>query len=164
MPDDLPAAHEHPALRRVKAVTMVMDNAFRVPVLGWRVGLDPILGLVPGIGDAVGAAASAYVVLEAARLGAGGPVLVRMVANVVLDTVLGAVPVLGDVFDFGWKSNSRNVELLRRSLADRDETKRSSRLVVGGTALVLVLLFAALAALLWFGGRALLQGGGPPRV
>ena len=108
-----------------------------------RVGLDPILGLVPGLGDVAGAALSGYVVLLGARLGAPRAVILRMLTNVAVDTIVSAVPVLGDAFDVGWKSNTRNVALLERHLAQPGRTHSSSRTVVGAVAVVLALLAIA---------------------
>jgi hypothetical protein len=137
-------------LARARALTRLLDSAARVPGTSIRVGLDPVLGLVPGLGDVAGAALSGYVVLLASRLGAPTTVIVRMLGNVVVDTVGGTVPVIGDLFDVGWKANSRNLALLERHLGRPEATKRASRAVVWGTvvALVLLALGAALVATL----------------
>ena len=108
-----------------------------------RVGLDPLLGLVPGLGDVAGAALSGYVVLLGTRLGAPRSVVLRMLGNVAVDTIVSAVPVLGDAFDVGWKSNTRNVALLERYLAQPGSTRASSRSLVGAVAVVLGLLAIA---------------------
>jgi hypothetical protein len=137
-------------LARARALTRLLDSAARVPGTSFRFGLDPILGLVPGLGDVAGAALSGYVVLLASRHGAPATVIVRMLGNVVVDTVGGTVPVIGDLFDAGWKANSRNLALLERHLGRPEATKRASRAVVWGTvaALVLLGLGAALLATL----------------
>ena len=127
-------------LSRARALTRLLDSAARVPGTSMRFGLDPILGLVPGLGDVAGAALSGYVVLLASRLGAPTTVIVRMLGNVVVDTVGGTVPVLGDLFDAGWKSNTRNLALLERHLGQPEPTKRASRAVVWGTVAALLLL------------------------
>jgi hypothetical protein len=134
------------SLARVRVLTRLLDTAARVPGTSMRFGLDPILGLVPGLGDVVGAALSGYLVLLASRLGAPKTVIVRMLGNVVVDTVVGAVPVLGDLFDAGWKANTRNLTLLERHLGQPESTKRASRAVVWGTVAALVLLALAAAA------------------
>lgn len=90
----------------------LLDEAVRVPGTRWRVGLDPILGLLPGGGDALGALLSAGVVLLAARHGVPRIALARMVFNVGVDAVIGAIPLIGDLFDFAWKANTRNLRLL----------------------------------------------------
>lgn len=98
---------------------MALDSAIVIPGTRFRFGIDALLGLFPGGGDIVGAAFSGYVIYAAWRLGAPVPVLARMVANIAADTVLGAIPVAGDLFDAYWKANLRNVAILREYLARR---------------------------------------------
>lgn len=109
---------EQAALARVERVSGFLDDAVRIPVVGVRVGADPVLGLIPGVGDALAALLSLYVVAEAWRLGAGRWTLLRMLLNVAVDAVVGTVPVVGDLFDVGWRANRRNAALLERSLRD----------------------------------------------
>src|SRR4051812_3353904 len=118
------------SLRRVRAVASVLDDAIRVPGTNIRFGIDPLMGLVPGLGDLLGGAASAYIILEAARAGAPASVLVRMTINVGIDTLVGGLPVVGDLFDFAWKSNARNVRLLARHVDAPAETRRASGVLV----------------------------------
>ena len=99
-----------------------MDSFARIPFTGVRVGLDSLLGLVPGIGDALALAPAGYILKEAHRLGAPRPLLTRMALNTGLDALIGTVPLIGDLFDIGFKSNKRNVALLRRHL----ETQRAA--------------------------------------
>ena len=120
-----------------------------------RVGLDPILGLVPGLGDVAGAALSSYIVLTGIQLGASRSVVLRMIANVAIDTLVGSVPVLGDLFDAAWKSNNRNVALLERHLAAPDVTRAASRLIMIAAMVVLVMLAAGGVALTFLVVRAL---------
>jgi hypothetical protein len=127
-------------LVRVRTLTRLLDSAARVPGTNFRFGLDPVLGLIPGLGDVAGAALSGYVVLLASRLGAPTSVLVRMLGNVAIDTVGGMVPLLGDLFDASWKSNTRNLALLERHIGAPTEVKRASRVVVLLTIAALVLL------------------------
>jgi hypothetical protein len=103
---------DHPALRRTGLVAHLLDSAVRVPGTERRVGIDPLIGLIPGYGDAFAAALSLYVVGEAALAGAPKGTLLRMCVNVTVDALVGTVPVLGDFFDAGWKANERNVALL----------------------------------------------------
>ena len=115
---DLPESVDEPALRRVKTVARLMDEAVRVPGTNTWVGLDPVLGVVPGVGDAVAAGVSLYIVAEAAYLGVPLTTLVRMLANVTADAVLGSVPVVGPVFDTFIKANTWNVSSLEEFVAD----------------------------------------------
>lgn len=104
--------------RRLDRLATTLDSAFVIPFTRIRFGLDAILGLVPAAGDLVGAGLSGYLILEARRLGAPPAMLARMAGNVALDTVVGAVPIAGSVFDVFFKANRRNVAILREHLAD----------------------------------------------
>jgi hypothetical protein len=106
-------------LHRVRWLGYLLDEQFRIPGTRYRIGLDGLLGLLPGIGDTVGALLSIYVLFEAIQIGVPRTTLLRMVANIALDTVVGAVPVLGDVFDVAWKANKKNVALLNAYLASQ---------------------------------------------
>jgi hypothetical protein len=106
--------NESAALDRVRFVAHLFDDAVPIPGTSWRIGIDPILGLLPVAGDAVTGLASLYVVFEAIRLGAPRDTVVRMLLNVLLDATVGSVPVVGDLFDAAWKANARNVALLER--------------------------------------------------
>ena len=94
----------------------IIHALVRIPGTRIRVGLDSMLGLVPGIGDLLALVPAGYIVAQAARMGATPSLLVRMGANIGLDAAIGAVPLIGDIFDIGWKANRRNVGLLRRHL------------------------------------------------
>lgn len=96
----------------------MLDNSIHVPGTRWRIGVDGLIGLVPGVGDLLGALISGYVLTEAARAGASMSLILRMGLNVALETLVGAVPVIGDLFDFAYKANARNVRLLRRHVID----------------------------------------------
>jgi hypothetical protein len=104
-------------LRHVEQLADMLDTRFRF--LGIRFGWDAILGLVPGIGDLAAFGVSAYIILQAHRLGARKRTIARMLTNAGVDTVFGSVPVLGSLFDIGFKANRRNVRLLQRELAER---------------------------------------------
>jgi hypothetical protein len=106
-------------LDRLERIAERMDAAFRIPGIGIRVGWDSILGLIPGIGDAVALTPAAYIVYRAHALGAPTPLLLRMGANVAVDTVIGTIPIVGDLLDIGLKANRKNVRLLREHLQGR---------------------------------------------
>ena len=104
-------------MRRLERMEQLLDRAVRIPGLNQRIGLDGILGLIPGVGDAAAAALALYAVAEAWHLKAPKRLIVRMLGNVLFDTAVGAVPVAGDLFDFLFKSNTRNLRLLKDWLA-----------------------------------------------
>lgn len=107
-----PSNPGHVRLRRLERLAWLLDRA--IPVGRMRIGLDPIIGLVPGLGDSIGALLSLYVLYEGARLGAPGPILIRMTGNILIEAILGAIPGIGDVFDFVWQANTRNMRLIHR--------------------------------------------------
>ena len=114
-------------LRRARALARLLDSAVGVPGTPIRIGLDAVLGVIPGAGDFAGAALSGYIILTAARRGVPREVLWRMLANVAIDTGIGTIPLLGDLFDVAWRSNMRNVDLLERHTTNPREVASSSR-------------------------------------
>jgi len=146
-PDALPSDSEQlPQLApELELLARWMDGVFRVPGVGWRFGLDAILGLLPGIGDTASSVATLYILAAAHRYGVTRATLLRMALNVVLDTTVGALPLIGDIFDVYWKSNQRNVALLNRHMlakpSEQGKLQRSDRWFV-------VLLITLLALLM----------------
>lgn len=138
------AEHDHSAqderLKRLDRLASLLDNSIRVPGTRWRVGIDGLIGLIPGVGDVLGALMSGYLVMEAARVGASMSLILRMGLNIVLETLVGAVPIIGDLFDFAFKANLRNVGLLRRHVVDPARARSRNRLVVGLTALLVIVI------------------------
>lgn len=129
-------------LATVRKFAEWLDAGFGIPGTNIRFGIDPLLGLIPGAGDAAGAVLAGWIFVEAVRLGASRATLVRIAGNVVLDAVLGAVPLIGDLFDFAWKANLRNVSLLQRHLMEPARAHRADRLfiacVIGGVIVFVV--------------------------
>ena len=113
-------------LARLRRVGWLLDSAIPSPGTRFTLGIDQIIGLVPGIGDLVGGFLSLYIILEAARIGAPRGLLLRMGWNVAVDTLVGEVPVLGDLFDIGFKANIRNLALLDGYLQRPVEVRRAS--------------------------------------
>ncbi|WP_380681219.1 DUF4112 domain-containing protein [Salinigranum sp. GCM10025319] len=142
------------ALRRL---AHALDDLFEVPGTNYRVGLDPLIGLLPGIGDVPTSVASAYIVAQAAALGVPRATLARMLLVVVVDSVVGSVPLVGDLFDAVWKANSRNIALLEARVDDPEAATTDRRFVLVVTALLaLVFLAVSLGAVVvawWALGR-----------
>lgn len=103
-------------LNRIRSLSRLMDTAIRLPGIGIRIGLDPIIGLIPGAGDLVSTGFSAYILYLATRFHLPGWIIRRMVFNIGLEAVVGAVPLVGDLFDALYKSNVRNLALLEQHL------------------------------------------------
>lgn len=126
----------------VAAVAKLMDSAFVIPGTNRKIGLDAVIGLLPGIGDAIGAVVSGFIITTAARLGVSRVVLARMMLNTAVDTAVGIIPFAGDLFDAAWKANTKNAALLERALRDPRAARRSSAgvvaLLIGGIVLLTV--------------------------
>jgi hypothetical protein len=143
-----------PSFAAVSKFAYWLDAGIRVPGTHLRFGLDPILGLIPGAGDAAGAVLAGWILVEAIRLGASRATVIRIAGNVALDAVVGAVPLLGDIFDFAWKANLRNVALLERHLVAPDRAQRADRsfvwlVIFGVLAMALGLLALGILLTRW---------------
>jgi hypothetical protein len=154
---DLAEAPQERWLRRLDKLSQVLDNAIPIPGTPFRTGLDGLLGLIPGVGDFLGAGIALYIIFEAARLGCPKHTLLRMLANVGIETLVGTVPILGDLFDIGWKANVRNVALLRAHTAELGREQRSSRQIMRLVLGAIILLFIGLVALAILVLRSLYQ-------
>jgi uncharacterized protein DUF4112 len=134
-------------LERLRRLSRLLDSAIAIPGTRYRFGLDAIVGVVPGIGDAIGAIFSFYIVFQAARLGASKAVLARMMGNVAVDTIVGEIPLLGDLFDAGFKANNRNLSLLEQHLHRPPSARAQSRRVLLGLGIGLLALLVGIVAL-----------------
>lgn len=140
----------HRTKSHVHQLARWMDTVFEIPILGWRFGLDALIGLVPGVGDAATTVVAIYIVGLAARIGMPRVIVARMALNVAIDMLVGAIPFVGDLFDVWWKANHRNATLLANRLAENPQATRKARasdwLFVGAVVLALALLFVGVVA------------------
>jgi hypothetical protein len=153
---DVPAAT--PAARELRRLAWLLDDSIRLPG-GYRIGLDGIVGLIPGLGDAAGLAASTYILFRARRFGIPRVVMARMIGNVLLESLIGVIPILGDLFDFAFKANRRNIALMERYFVDERQVRRSSwgRLLLAaavGLMLVVLILFLTFRLIQWIANIA----------
>lgn len=133
---------------QVQKLAKLLDSQFRVPGTQWRFGVDALIGLIPGVGDVAGLALSTGLVVQAVRLGARGATVARMVLYVALDATVGAIPVIGSVFDFFFKANTRAVNLLQAHAGDPERTREESGPAVRNTIIGVVVATVAIALLL----------------
>lgn len=137
-------------LAEMAMLAWLLDNSIPIPGTGRRIGLDAIIGFVPGLGDLLSGGLGVFVVLRGAMLGLPRVVIARMMANVLLDFTVGAIPILGDAFDLWFKANQRNLELARRYVAEPETSTRGQwvflLLIVGVVVLVML-------AVLWLAGQ-----------
>ena len=138
------------ARENARQLAWFLDNSFEIPGTRYRIGFDPLIGLIPVLGDLIAMAIGGYLVMTAARLGVPRTVVMRMLVNLGIDVVLGAIPFVGDVMDAAWKANTRNARLLDQALADPKRAGRSSFwALLGLFAILLVMLAGALALSIW---------------
>ncbi|WP_435073300.1 DUF4112 domain-containing protein [Halorubrum sp. HHNYT27] len=119
--EHLPESVDRAAVKRMQMVAYVLDEGFRVPGTDYRIGIDPVVGVLPGAGDVLTGGFSLYIVLEAARLGVSYTTLLKMIANISVDVVGGTIPIVGDIFDIVWKANKRNFKLVVNDLSKHDD-------------------------------------------
>lgn len=146
-PGRVPETSGHPPgaadpLRWLERATWLLDEAIRIPVLNWKIGLDPLLGLIPGAGDAVAALMAAGTLGSALKHGIPGVTVARMGLNIAADYVIGLVPFLGDLADFRFKANRRNLDLLRRHAAGPRKAGPGDYAIVAATIAALLAVFA----------------------
>jgi hypothetical protein len=134
----------------IRQLAWILDSAFEIPGTKFRIGIDPILGLIPVIGDLIAMAIGGYIIMLAARLGVPRAVLVRMLVNVGTDAVVGAVPVAGDFLDAAWRANAKNARLLDKALENPKAAGRSSlwMLILVGV-IVLAIGVGSIALTVW---------------
>lgn len=130
-----------PDTRWIKNLSYLLDEQFRFPGTNFRFGLDPIINLIPAVGDIAGFAISSILLFHIARKGASGKLIALMVLNILLDATIGAIPVIGQIFDFFFKANSRNIRLMQEYYFDGKHQGSGKG----------VLIFTALAILLFLG-------------
>lgn len=149
-------------MERLRSLSTLLDNSITIPGTSYRIGLDPFLGLLPGVGDYAGAAISAFIVIQGARLGASKTTLTRMVTNIIIESFAGSVPIVGDIFDASWKANLKNVALLENHVASSTRREKADSwfvfLLLAVLALVVILtttIFVLILSFLW----QVIQGG-----
>lgn len=127
-------------LAELRSISHLFDDAIPIPGTPYRIGIDPLLGLLPAVGDYLGAIVSAYIVIQAARIGASNQTLARMVGNIIGDTFVGTVPLFGDLVDVAWKANAKNIKLLEKHLSEPHRDRKTDwwflGLLLAGLALV----------------------------
>ncbi|MEB3150425.1 MAG: DUF4112 domain-containing protein [Sphaerospermopsis kisseleviana] len=135
-----------PTLKRLQQISKLLDNAITIPGTPVGIGLDPILGLIPVGGDVLGLIFSLHIVIESAKLGISKATLGRMIVNIIIDALVGAIPMLGDLFDFAWRANNYNLILLEDYLKSPGEKKKADQgfilTIFAGSVLLGIVLIA----------------------
>jgi len=133
-------------LERLRALARLFDQAFKVPGTNWRFGIDALFGLVPGLGDVIGALVAVYALRVARTLRAPGAIQLHMLSNIAIDALVGTVPVIGDLFDFVYKAQTRNLALLETWIQSPDHAARRSRRSLVFVPLAILAVFALMTA------------------
>lgn len=134
--------------RHAERLAHWLDDRFEIPGTDINFGVDPIISLIPGVGDWLTGALSSYFILLGVRAEVPRSVLLRMGATILLDILIGSIPLLGDIFDFGWKANTKNAQLLEKYHHDRTKTEKQSKILLWIIAVVIILAVIALLVLI----------------
>jgi len=148
------APNERAILKQVNTLAWLLDNSIKLPLINYRIGFDPLIGLIPGFGDIAGLIVSAYIVLQGMRLGAPQSVLFQMMGNILIEALVGIVPGIGDLFDATYKSNALNVQLLNEATGNPHIGPVNNNFVDKRLLWVIVIAFFALVALIGLAGIA----------
>ncbi len=132
--------------KKLDNLAWLLDNSIKIPGTSWKIGLDGILGLIPGVGDLAAGGLSTYILYQAVKLKVPKVILARMTLNILLESVLGVIPLFGDLFDFMFKANQRNVDLMRQYVLNPKDTTQQSTLAVVS---VIVALFVVMGLMVW---------------
>lgn len=132
--------------KKLDNLAWLLDNSIKIPGTSWRIGLDGIIGLIPGIGDLAAGGLSTYILYQALKLKVPRAIIARMALNVLLESVIGVIPILGDLFDFVFKANQRNVNLMRKYVLNPRDTTRQSLLTL---IFLLVFFVIVLGFMVW---------------
>ncbi|NMG57447.1 DUF4112 domain-containing protein [Geitlerinema sp. P-1104] len=153
-----PVDYDLPTVKRLRRLSYILDSSIPIPGTGYRIGIDPILGLLPVWGDIAGAILSGYIVLNALKLGISRKLLLTMIYNILAESIIGVVPVLGNIFDATWKANMRNMRLLDAHIGSPSPSRKVSLgfmllVLLGGLLLLVGGLVVAVVMLRWLIGR-----------
>jgi hypothetical protein len=141
----------HRGLKNIDTLARMMDSQFRIPGTNIRFGFDALIGLIPGIGDLSTFAVSGYMIMIMAKNGASGYVLARMITNILVDTIVGAIPLLGDLFDVAFKANMRNMRLMQQYYQEGRHRGSAWKVIIP----ILLIVFLIIIGIIWLTYRLL---------
>lgn len=145
-------------LNQVDRLAWLLDNSIQIPLINYRIGLDALIGLIPGLGDAAGLVVSSFIVLQAVRLRAPRAILMRMVFNIVMEALVGLIPILGDLFDATFKANVRNVRLLQLAFDQPTNSHAINQASGKGVIAAVLAVLTGLIVLIGGAGAAIFWG------
>ena len=125
-------------LLRLKLLSERLDNSIKIPGTNQKIGIDAIIGIIPILGDFIGAIFSTYIMYSGIKMGVSSKIVKKMAANIAIEFVIGSIPIIGDIFDALWKANKRNVELIEEATLENQENYRLNYLIM--TSLIIIIL------------------------
>ncbi len=136
-------------LVRLKLLSKRLDNNFIIPGTKYKIGLDPIIGAIPVIGDLIGALLSTYIMYSGIKMGVPRSIVAQMATNIALDFTIGWIPIIGDIFDIIWKANQRNVKLIEESIVvEKKESAAANYMIIAGLVIALIVTIFVILALI----------------
>ena len=135
-------------LIRLKLLSKRLDNNFTIPGTKAKIGLDPIIGAIPIIGDLIGALLSTYIMYSGIKMGVPRSVIAQMATNIALDFTIGSIPIIGDIFDIIWKSNKRNVKLIEEAMIAKEEGDKTNYLIIGALLIILITIILTILTII----------------
>ena len=133
---------------RLKRLSERLDETFTIPGTERKIGIESIIGAIPLVGDLIGGIISTYIMYSGIKMGASPGVIARMAANIAIDFAIGSIPIVGDLFDFVWKANKKNVELIEETTLLNEETNKINYLIVATLIVGLVAIILAILAII----------------
>lgn len=135
-------------LIRLKRLSERLDNTFTIPGTKYKIGIEALIGAVPIVGDLIGGILTSYIMYSGMKMGAPPRIIVRMAVNIAIDFAIGSIPIIGDLFDFVWKANKKNVELIEETTLLNEETNKINYLIVATLIVGLIAIILAMLAII----------------
>ena len=135
-------------LIRLKLLSNRLDEIITIPGTKYKIGIDPIIGIIPVVGDLLGSIISIYIIYSGSKMGLSSRIVAKMGLNLGLDFVIGLTPFLGDILDMGWKANKRNVELIEKNIKQTSENYHLSNLIIATLTILILVIFLTILDLL----------------
>ena len=135
-------------LFRLKVLSNRLDEIIIIPGTKYKIGIDPIIGAIPIIGDLLGSIISIYIIYSGSKMGLSSRVVIKMGMNIGLDFVVGLIPIFGDIFDMGWKANKKNIELIEKNITPTSENNTLSNLIIATLTILILVVFLTILGFL----------------
>ena len=125
-------------LLRLKLLSERLDNSIKIPGTNQKIGIDAIIGIIPILGDFIGAIFSTYILYSGIKMGVSSKIVKKMATNIAIEFIIGSIPIIGDIFDALWKANKRNVELIEEATLENHENYRLNYLIMASLIIIIL--------------------------